>query len=459
MFAKTKNRASRALERADTRGFVRKSSAQALEPSAPGAARLLIISGDAPFFVTHFLALAEAAGREGYDVHVATPFDPASGRSDADAVRAIKRAGPTFHAIPLKRSSTNPIRELSLIGELAALMGRIAPDLVHCIGMKPVLYAGSIARLKKTPAVHSVIGLGLPFMGNGAKAALRRSLLVKAFAFVFGNRRCRATVEHEEDYSIFLRAKAIDPARLLRLNGVGVDLRTFCPRPSDQSIDDGAPIVMFASRLIAPKGVRDFVEAARRIKARGVPARFVIQCELDAQNPTAIPEAEVRAWHDEQVIEWWGHTTEMPKSLQGADIFCLPTYYREGIPKVLLEAAASGLPIITSDLPGCRDVVRQGYNGFLITPRDVGELEAALLRLITDGEFRLQAGQRSRAMAVEKFSVESFIGTSLGIYRSALQSEPDRGESPSPAEISGARSQDYTGVNREAAATPFSPDR
>jgi glycosyltransferase involved in cell wall biosynthesis len=457
VFAKTKKGVSRALERADTRAFVRKSRAQALEPSAHGAERLLIISGDAPFFVTHFLTLAEAAGREGYDVHVATPFDPASTRRDADAVRAIEKMGLTFHPIPLKRSSTNPLRELSLIGELAALMARIAPDLVHCIGMKPVLYAGSIARLRKTPAVHSVIGLGLPFMGNGPMAALRRSLILKAFAFVFGNKHSRATVEHEEDYSIFLRAKAIEPARLLQLNGVGVDLARFCPRPSDQAGNDDAPLVMFASRLIAPKGVRDFVEAARRIKARGVPARFVLQCELDAENPTAIAEEEVRGWDDEKVIEWWGHTTEMPKSFRSADIFCLPTYYREGVPKVLLEAAASGLPIVTSDLPGCRDVVRQGGNGFLIAPRDVGALEAALLRLITDAEFRREAGRQSRAMAVEKFSVESYIRTSLAIYRSALES--GSGESPSPVEIPSPIGQGYGNVTREAAATPFSPDR
>lgn len=137
-----------------------------------------------------------------------------------------------------------------------------------------------------------------------------------------------------------------------------------------------------------------------------MPARFVLQCELDLQSRGAITESEVRAWHDEKTIEWWGYTADMPEALRCADIFCLPTYYREGVPKVLIEAAATGLPIVTSDLPGCRDVVRHGHNGLLVPPRDAVALEAALMRVLTDAEFRRQAGAASRQIAVEKYAVE-----------------------------------------------------
>src|SRR3546814_7631746 len=130
------------------------------------------------------------------------------------------------------------------------------------------------------------------------------------------------------------------------------------PADRDRS-DSGLPIVMFASRLIEPKGVRDFVEAARLLKAEGCKVRFVLQCEFDLESSQAISEAEALSWQDEGVVEWWGCTPNMPDALRKVDVFCLPTYYREGVPKVLIEAAASGLPIVTSDIAGCRDVDRK----------------------------------------------------------------------------------------------------
>ena len=376
--------------------------------------RLLYITSDAPFFVTHFLLLAAAARRYGYEVHVATPLDPKSGRGDEEAARKIEKTGLIFHRISLRRANTNPFRELSIIREFGVLIADVAPDLIHCLGMKPVVYAGAIARLRGLPAIHAVIGLGLPFMGTSGMARLRKSLLLKGFAFAFGNRKARITIEHEEDRDLLLGAKAVDEARMARLYGVGADLAAFHPRKDE---DAAAPlVVMFAARLIEPKGVRDFVEAAGRLKRRAVSARFVLQCQLDLSNPNAITEAEVRAWHDKGLIEWWGSTTDMPNALRKADIFCLPTYYREGTPKALIEAAATGLPIVTTDVPGCRDVVKSGDNGILITPRSVDALEAALLKLLQDDAFRRRAGQRGRAIAVERFDVEMFIKQSMDLY-------------------------------------------
>jgi glycosyltransferase involved in cell wall biosynthesis len=379
--------------------------------------RLLYIAGDAPFFVTHFLLLAGAALHHGYDVHVASPLDPNSGRDDAAARRTIEKLGIVFHCISLRRASTNPLREISNIREFASLIARVKPDIVHCLGIKPVIYAGALARLRGLPAVHAVIGLGLPFMGQGTTAKLQRMLLLKGFSFAFGNPKARVTVEHDEDRDTLYAAKAVDPAKLTQHCGVGVDLTLFQPRPK---ADAGPPVVMFAARLIEPKGVRDFVEAAQRVKARGIPARFVLQCQLDLANKNAIPEAEVRAWAEAGHVEWWGSTTDMPGAFGKADIFCFPTYYREGTPKVLLEAAAAGLPIITTTLPGCRDVVSDGDNGLLIEPRNIDQLEAALMRLLNDDSFRRQAGARSRAIAVARFGVEHFVGSTLALYKQAL---------------------------------------
>jgi glycosyltransferase involved in cell wall biosynthesis len=377
--------------------------------------RLLYIASDAPFFVTHFLLLGKAACSRGYEVHVAAPLDPQSGRGDEEAQLRIEQSGLFYHRISLKRAGTNPFRELLNIRSFARLLDEVRPDLVHCLGIKPVIFAGALARLRGLPAIHAVIGLGLPFMGKGAAARLRIAVLLRGFAFAFGNKRSRVTIEHNEDRNLLLGARAVEESRLARLHGVGADLDLFHPREDDR--ETGVPpVVMFAARLIEPKGVREFVAAAERLKAKGLRARFVLQCQLDLNNPNAIAEAEVRAWHDRGLIEWWGSTSDMPNALRKADIFCLPTYYREGTPKALIEAAATGLPIVTTDVAGCRDVVMSGENGILITPRSLDELEAALAKLIGDEAFREQAGRKSRDIAVARYDVQAFIATSLELY-------------------------------------------
>ena len=390
-------------------------------------ARILLITGDAPFFSTHFLPFGKAARERGYDVHVATPLVADSGRNDEAAALAIARAGLEFHRIPLSRGNVNLWREIGLFSNLARLLRQIQPDLVHCIGIKPVLYAGAIARLRSIAAVHSVIGLGTPFMDGGLVSAFMRRASLFGFRVALGNPRSLGLVEHAHDLETFLRAKVTLPERLELLGGVGTDMNLFHPPEPNRTSGNKPPIVMFASRLIEPKGPRDFVEAARQLKAAGVKARFVLQCELDLKSAQAIPESEVLRWQDEGIVEWWGCTSNMPAALRSVDIFCLPTYYREGVPKVLIEAAASGLPIITSDIAGCRDVVDDGVNGILVPPRNLAALKRALITLINDVERRRLAGEQSRAIAEQRFSLAAYVKNLFRIYDSLLNGEFSRG--------------------------------
>lgn len=400
-------------------------------PALPGAApsafvpqrwrrqsRVLFIAGDAPFFVTHFFALANALRTEGVDVQLAVPVDGASGRDDLDAVRKIEAAGVVVRQITLKRSSVNPFADLILLKELSDIISDIKPSVIHCLGIKPILYAGFIARLKGMPAVHSVIGLGLPFMKRGVIADLSRALILRGFQVAFGNPRCNITVEHEKDRETIERIA--QGRQITTTTGVGVDLNLFHPR-TDGERPNQVPVVMFAARLIEAKGTRDFVEAARRLKEKNVSARFVLQCQLDLRNKHAIDVQEVERWQHEGIIEWWGQTSDMPSALRQADIFCLPTFYREGTPKALLEAAASGLPIITTNIAGCRDVVRHGENGIITAPRRINELEAALETLISDVQFRRKAGERSRQIAEQEFCVQTYIQQMIGMYDDATK--------------------------------------
>lgn len=382
--------------------------------------RLLYITVDAPFFVTHHLALAKAARNEGYEVHVAAPLRHGSLRGDEKAVRLIEAEGFLFHDIPLRRSSTGPVTEFSLIGALHDLLNRVSPTLVHCIGMKPNLYGGFLARLRGLPCVLAVIGLGSTFLGSGSRAAMRRALVLRVFAFASKNESCFVTVENWEDRDTFLRAHAIDAQRTFLLPGVGADLSLFYPCSTLERGGDRPPLVMLASRLIAAKGVREFVAAARRVRSAGVPARFVLVGERDPDNPTCITQEELKGWLKEQIVEWWGHSACMPETLRKADVFCLPTYYREGLPKVLIEAAATGLPLVTTDIAGCRDIVRHGENGLLVPPRDADQLAHALMQVIKDPALRQAFGKQSRAIAEEGFSLEAFLTESLAIYRKAL---------------------------------------
>lgn len=193
-------------------------------------------------------------------------------------------------------------------------------------------------------------------------------------------------------------------------------MRQFTPSPEPC----GAPLVVLAARMIWDKGVGEFVKAAYQLRLSGVQARFVLVGEIDYGNPSAIPEAQMKAWQAEGFVEWWGYKTEMPEILSRAHIVCLPSY-REGVPKVLIEAAACGRATIATDMPGCREIVRHEENGLLVPPRDASALAAAIERLVEDPALRTRFGARGRQIAEAEFSVERVVRDTLAIYRELLQ--------------------------------------
>ncbi|WP_333843179.1 glycosyltransferase family 4 protein, partial [Pelomicrobium sp.] len=221
-----------------------------------------------------------------------------------------------------------------------------------------------------------------------------------------------AVIVQNPDDAAAVRRLGVTPERIRLISGAGVDGELFSPRPEP----DGAPVVMLASRLLWDKGVGEFVEAARRLAGRG---RFVLVGAPDPDNPASVSEADLRGWVSEGVVEWWGAREDMPAVLNQAHIVCLPSY-REGLPKVLLEAMACGRPVIATDAPGCRDCVRDGDNGLLVPIRDAGALAGAIARLLDDPALRRRMGERGRERAVEEFSQERVIAATLAVYREAL---------------------------------------
>jgi glycosyltransferase involved in cell wall biosynthesis len=370
--------------------------------------KILFVVNDAPFFLSHRLPLALAAREAGYEVHVATPDSPLSG--------VIQKHGLHFHAIPLHRSSTRLWKELESFRMLLNLYRRLQPDLVHHVTIKPVLYGGVAARLAKVPAVvHAVPGLGHVFVQGGIKAKLLRGAVKRVYGYAFRHPHAKVIFQNPDDRRLMERAQLLSAADSILIRGSGVDMNTFIPVPEAE----GPPVVVFAARMLWEKGVGEFVDAARQLREQKIEAHFILAGESDPGNPSAVPVWQLEQWHDSGVVEWWGACDDMPRIFSEAHIVCLPSY-REGLPKVLIEAAACGRPIVTTDVPGCREVVRHEENGLLVPARNPTALAAALRRLITSAVLRQFLGQRGREIAVAEFALEKVVEQTLAIYREML---------------------------------------
>jgi glycosyltransferase involved in cell wall biosynthesis len=367
--------------------------------------KLLFVVTEDWYFVSHRLPLAVEALAAGYNVVVATRVRQHS--------ELIEKAGIRLVPFEMSRRMGNPLREL--IG-LILLYRRERPDIVHHVALKPVLYGSMAVCLGGSPAqVNAVAGLGWLFISRSRLARFVSPAIRWLLARFLGVPRCRVIVQNPDDEELLIKA-GIPESRLRMVRGAGVDITVFSPDKEPPE-----PIcVMMATRILWDKGVGEFVDAARRLKQLGTEVRFVLVGEPDIDNPASVPEARLKAWQKENLVEWLGHCDDMATAFNTAHVVCLPSY-REGLPKVLIEAAACGKPIVTTDVPGCREVVRDGENGFLVPVRDFKGLSDALCRLIESSELREQMGKRSREIALAEFSSEHIIAQTLNIYKELVE--------------------------------------
>jgi glycosyltransferase involved in cell wall biosynthesis len=373
--------------------------------------KLLFVVNVGWFFLSHRLPLALAAKKSGYDVHVAAALDPLRDDATEDILRSH---GLPLHRLRLSRSGSHPIELCRDFFDLLRLFRRLRPDTVHLVTLKPLLLGGLAARIAGVRStVLAVPGRGSVFSARGPAAAVRRWVALLLYRVAYRCGSTRVIVQNAEDHSYFSsrRVFASDDIRLIR--GSGVNITQF----SAQSEPDGMPVVLFASRMLKEKGVAEFVEAASLLKKKGVRGRFVLVGEPDQGNPHSHSESELRGWAASGTVEWWGLRSDMNEVFAACHIVCLPTRYGEGVPKVLIEAAASGRPIVTTDAPGCRDIVRHGENGLLIAQRDIQALVAAIERLLADKSLRDSMGRRGRALAEAEFSLDMVVEKTLSIYR------------------------------------------
>jgi glycosyltransferase involved in cell wall biosynthesis len=367
--------------------------------------RVLIVVNVEWFFLSHRLPIALGLKRAGCEVEVAASVEQDRGRD-------IEAHGFPFTELALSRGSTNPLRELLIIWKLYRLYREKRPDVVHHVAVKPVLYGSLAARLARLPAVvNAVPGLGYLFSG----ARLRRGLAKAAYQLCCRSRRNHFIFQNPEDRDSFLKAGVATPEQSVLIRGSGVDIEKFRPSPEPA----GPPVVLMASRMLWDKGIAELIEAARVLRGRGRAYRIVLAGAPDLQNPRTVKPEELRGWENEGLIEWWDHQHDMAAVFQRSTFVVLPSY-REGVPKVLLEACASGRAIVTTDVPGCREVVRHGENGLLVPARDGRALADAIDELGSNPGRRQLMAQAGRAMAIAHFSEAAVVDATLDLYRDIL---------------------------------------
>lgn len=362
--------------------------------------KLLFVVTEDWYFVSHRLSLAVAAKKSGFDVAVATRAS-----DDSDTIR---NAGIRLIPFNLSRRHGNPLRELSA---LIRLYYRERPDIVHHVALKPIVYGSLSAKIAGVPAqVNAVAGLGWLFSTESGLMRMVRPAVRKILTWLLNAKGTLTIVQNPEDRALL--ARYLPQTRLRLIRGAGVNPASYTPA----SPPSGPVRIVLAARMLWDKGVGDFVEAARILTEEGICARFVLVGDPDPGNPASIPVEVLRTWDGANGIEWWGRRSDMPAVFQSAHIACLPSAYKEGLPKVLLEAAACGLPMVTTDAPGCREVVRHGENGLLVPVHDVDALARALRRLIQEPELRAAMGRRGREIVLEEFSEDRIIAETLAVY-------------------------------------------
>lgn len=364
--------------------------------------KLLFVVTEDWYFVSHRLPLAVAAMRQGFDVAVATRC----GRHGQD----IRDAGVRVIPFEMNRRGLNPLALMQEAYELAEIYRTEKPDVVHHVALRPVVVGGLAARLAGVSRIVSAVtGMGFLFTDGGRLPWIRRAVQ----RILPGLLARGLTIVQNADDQGHLSSFGLPVERMRLIPGAGVDIDRFVPVAAKNAV----PVVMMASRLLWDKGVGEFVAAARALQGRK--ARFVLVGAIDADNPASIANADLEHWVGEGAVEWWGHSEDMAATLAQADVVCLPSY-REGLPKALLEAMACGKPCVATDVPGCREAVRNEDNGLLVAAKDATALATAIGRLLDHPDQRLAMGERGRQRAVAEFSAERVIDATLAVYREAL---------------------------------------
>jgi len=376
-------------------------------------AEKIVLYANTDWYLYNFRrSLALRLQHDGYEILLLSPTGPYG-----EKLRAL---GLRWEPLPMDRRSLNPIREFGLLWHLVRLFWRERPALVHGFTIKCAVYGSLAARLAGVPArINAVGGMGYVFTSSELKARALRPIVRLLLHWALGGKNARLVLQNADDVSFFEGEGLADHRSIRLIRGSGVNCAHFFRSNMPDTQRGRRPSVLLAARLLWDKGIAEYVESARILRVQGRDIRFLLAGTPDAGNPAAIPVDTVEKWVSEGLIEWLGHVDDMPALLSTIDVFALPSY-REGLPKGLIEAGASGIPLVSTDVPGCREVITGGEDGLLVPVRDAAALAAAIARLIDDQDLATRLGAAARKKTMAEFEESIVIDRTLAVYRELL---------------------------------------
>lgn len=361
------------------------------------------------YFCSHRLELAKAAQREGHEIFVLARV-----REHAEVIRASG-----IQVIPLNivRGGVNPLKELLIVLKVAKIYREIKPDLVHHVALKPVLYGGIVTLFSPgIKVVNLLAGLGVIFSSQHWKSRLFRPVVQRLFQVLFRRENTYNIAQNKEDYSFLQQCLSVPIDKIRLIKGSGVDIEEFhCTAETDETVS-----VALVSRLLWDKGVGEYVAAVKQLKQQGVIFNAFLVGKPDPENLGSVTEEQIRVWNEEGYVHCLGYIDDIAEFWHRAHIAVLPSFYGEGVPKSLIEAAACGRPIVTTASPGCNEIVEDGVNGLLIPVRDTNALAKALKKLIMDKQLRMKMGLAGRKKVEKEFSNEIVIKQAIDVYKALL---------------------------------------
>ena len=371
--------------------------------------RLLFIVNEPEFFLSHRLPLALAAKQEGYIVHIAS--------KSGEGVKEITDHGLIHHEILLSRSGSNPFFELISLFKIWSLLISLKPEIVHLVTIKPVLYGGIAARF--TPVkkvVAAVSGLGTLFLAQGFMAKVKYYIGALLYRLALSTSKTTVILQNPDDKEMLIKLGAMKTEQAILIRGSGVDLSSY---PFTPEITIKKVTITFAARLLFDKGLAEYIDAIKILNSRGVDANYQLVGDLDAGNLTSASATDLEEWQKIPNLNVLGYKKDIAGVFESTNLVVLPSY-REGLPKVLIEAAACGRAVVTTDVAGCRDAITPDITGLLVSVKDSIELADAIQKLIENPKQRIAMGQAGRALAEEAFTIEKVISQHLSIYSEVL---------------------------------------
>jgi len=366
--------------------------------------KLFIIVNEDRFLLSHRKEIVVGALSKGYDVTIVA--------KDTGRKKEILALGANYIDLPVNPTGKNLLQELQTFRFLLNLFRKEKPDIVHNVGLKQILWGGLAAKLASVPLIVSAVS-GLGVMFSSEKLSLYARGILSVLRYSHHRNGVAAIFQNGEDRALFLNHRIISEEQIYFTKGSGVNLEKFAytPDPEGDKVN-----IIFTARMVKEKGMETLIEAAELLRKDYEKKAEFWLCGGLSNNPKAIKEHELRALCDGKYIQWLGHRTDVRELLMKSHIVAFPSFYREGVPKSLIEASAIGRPIVTTNSVGCKDVVEDGVNGYLIPIKDSEVLADRLKRLIDNKDLRIAMGKKSREFAERDFDVENVVDTHLKIY-------------------------------------------